>query len=103
MLRHGFIASLLLIGSFVLLTTLISIKTMAERPTSGNQIDTAFALGADESCKRVSWRRQFRLHWLDGFLLRIRKTLPFVVIDERRPPNRDVRPIIDHPPRRASC
>ena len=30
MLRHGFIASLLLIGLFVLLTTLTSFKTMAE-------------------------------------------------------------------------
>jgi hypothetical protein len=33
MFRHGFIASLLLIGSFVLLTKLTSFKTMAERPT----------------------------------------------------------------------
>ena len=38
MLRHGFIASLLLIGSFVLLTTLTSIKTMAERPTFASDI-----------------------------------------------------------------
>src|SRR6516165_12529769 len=33
MLRHGFIASLLFVGSFVLLATLTSIKTLAERPT----------------------------------------------------------------------
>jgi hypothetical protein len=38
MLRHGFIASLLLVGSFVLLTTLTSIKTMAERPTFASDI-----------------------------------------------------------------
>jgi hypothetical protein len=38
MLRHGFIASLLLIGSFVLLTTLTSIKTMAERPTFASDV-----------------------------------------------------------------
>src|SRR5215471_21236602 len=31
--RHGFIASLLLVVSFVVLATLTSIKTMAERPT----------------------------------------------------------------------
>src|SRR5215471_3115262 len=37
MLRHGFIASLLLIGSFVLLTTLTSINTMAERPTFASE------------------------------------------------------------------
>ena len=33
MLRHGFIVSLLLVRLFVLLATLISIKTLAERPT----------------------------------------------------------------------
>ena len=33
MLRHGLIASLLFVGSFVLLATLTSIKTLAERPT----------------------------------------------------------------------
>ena len=33
MLRHSFIASLLFVGSFVLLATLTSIKTLAERPT----------------------------------------------------------------------
>jgi hypothetical protein len=38
MLRHGFVASLLLVGSFVLLTTLTSIKTMAERPTFASDI-----------------------------------------------------------------
>jgi hypothetical protein len=38
MLRHGFIASLFLIGSFVLLTTLTSIKTMAERPTFASDV-----------------------------------------------------------------
>jgi hypothetical protein len=38
MLRHGFIASLLLVGSFVLLATLTSIKTMAERPTFASDI-----------------------------------------------------------------
>jgi hypothetical protein len=31
--RHGFIASLLLVVSFVVLATLTSIKTMAKRPT----------------------------------------------------------------------
>src|SRR5215475_11878646 len=38
MLRHGFIASLLLIGSFVLLTTLTSFMTMAERPTFASDV-----------------------------------------------------------------
>jgi hypothetical protein len=38
MLRHGFIASLLLVGSFVLWTTLTSIKTMAERPTFASDV-----------------------------------------------------------------
>src|SRR5512132_841779 len=38
MLRHGFIVSLLLVGSFVLLATLASIKTMAERPTFASDI-----------------------------------------------------------------
>jgi hypothetical protein len=38
MLRHGFIASLLLVGSFVLLATLTSIKTLAERPTFASDI-----------------------------------------------------------------
>ena len=38
MLRHGFVASLLLVGSFVLLATLTSIKTMAERPTFASDI-----------------------------------------------------------------
>ena len=38
MLRHGFVASLLLVGSFVLLETLTSIKTMAERPTFASDI-----------------------------------------------------------------
>jgi hypothetical protein len=38
MLRHGFIASLLLVGSFVLLATFTSIKTMAERPTFASDI-----------------------------------------------------------------
>jgi hypothetical protein len=38
MLRHGFIASLLLVGSFVLLTTLTSIKTVAERTTFASEI-----------------------------------------------------------------
>ena len=38
MLRHGFIASLVLVGSFVLLATLTSIKTMAERPTFASDI-----------------------------------------------------------------
>jgi hypothetical protein len=38
MFRHGFIASLLLIGSFVLLTTLTSFKTMAERPTFASDV-----------------------------------------------------------------
>ena len=38
MLRHGFIVSLLLVGSFVLLATLTSIKTMAERPTFASDI-----------------------------------------------------------------
>ena len=38
MLRHGFILSLLLIMSFVLLTTLTSIKTMAERPTFASHV-----------------------------------------------------------------
>jgi hypothetical protein len=38
MLRHGFIASLLLVGSFVLWTTLTSVKTMAERPTFASDI-----------------------------------------------------------------
>src|SRR6516164_2945713 len=33
MLRHGFIASLLFVSLFVLLATLPSIKTLAERPT----------------------------------------------------------------------
>src|SRR6516225_2612224 len=36
--RHGFIASLLLVGLFVLLATLTSIKTMAERPTFASDI-----------------------------------------------------------------
>src|SRR5499427_3840897 len=36
--RHGFIASLLLVVSFVLLATLASIKTMAERPTFASDI-----------------------------------------------------------------
>src|ERR1043166_2713321 len=38
MLRHGFVASLLLVGSFVLVATLTSIKTMAERPTFASAI-----------------------------------------------------------------
>ena len=38
MLRHGFIASLLLVSLFVLLATLPSIKTMAERPTFASDI-----------------------------------------------------------------
>jgi hypothetical protein len=38
MLRDGFVASLLLVGSFVLLATLTSIKTMAERPTFASDI-----------------------------------------------------------------
>src|SRR5215831_7857841 len=38
MLRHGFLASLLLVCSFVLWTTLTSIKTMAERPTFASDI-----------------------------------------------------------------
>jgi hypothetical protein len=38
MLKHGFIVSLLLVGSFVLLATLTSIKTMAERPTFASDI-----------------------------------------------------------------
>ena len=38
MLRHGFIASLLLVGSFVLVTTLASTKTLAERPTFASDI-----------------------------------------------------------------
>ena len=38
MLRHGFIVSLLLVGSFVLLATLTSIKTMAKRPTFASDI-----------------------------------------------------------------
>jgi hypothetical protein len=38
MLRHGFVASLLLVGSFVLVATLTSIKTMAERPTFASDI-----------------------------------------------------------------
>jgi len=38
MLRHGFVASLLLVGSFVVLATLTSIKTMAERPTFASDI-----------------------------------------------------------------
>jgi hypothetical protein len=36
--RHGFIASLLLVGLFVLLATLTSIRTMAERPTFASDI-----------------------------------------------------------------
>ena len=36
--RHGFIASLLLVGLFVLFATLTSIKTMAERPTFASDI-----------------------------------------------------------------
>jgi len=38
MLRHGFIASLLLVGSFVLWMTLTSIKIMAERPTFASDV-----------------------------------------------------------------
>lgn len=38
MLRHGFVASLLLVGSFVLLATFTSIKTMAKRPTFASDI-----------------------------------------------------------------
>src|SRR5262249_16994752 len=38
MLRHGFIASLLLIGSFVLLAMLTSIQTLAERPTFASDV-----------------------------------------------------------------
>jgi len=38
MLRHGFVASLLLVGSFVLVATLTSITTMAERPTFASDI-----------------------------------------------------------------
>jgi hypothetical protein len=38
MLKHGFVASLLLVGWFVLLATLSSIKTMAERPTFASDI-----------------------------------------------------------------
>ena len=38
MVRHGFIVSLLLVGSFVLLATLTSIKTMAKRPTFASDI-----------------------------------------------------------------
>ena len=36
--RHGFIASLLLVVLFVLLATLTSIKTMADRPTFASDI-----------------------------------------------------------------
>src|SRR5215475_6887857 len=36
--RHGFIASLLLVGLFVLLATLTSIKTLAERSTFASDI-----------------------------------------------------------------
>jgi hypothetical protein len=38
MLRHGFIASLLLVCSFVLLATLTSIETMAEKRTFASDI-----------------------------------------------------------------
>src|SRR5262249_9612424 len=38
MLRHGFIASVLLVILFVLLATLTSINTMAERPTFASDI-----------------------------------------------------------------
>jgi hypothetical protein len=38
MLKHGFIASLLLVSLFVLFATLTSIKTMAERPTFASDI-----------------------------------------------------------------
>ena len=38
MLRHGFVASLLLVAAFVLLATLTSIKTMPERPTFASDI-----------------------------------------------------------------
>src|SRR5262245_30349262 len=38
MLRHGFVASLLLVVSFVLLATFTSIKTMAERPTFASDV-----------------------------------------------------------------
>src|SRR5262245_23784739 len=38
MLRHGFVASLILVVSFVLLETLTSINTMAERPTFASDI-----------------------------------------------------------------
>ena len=38
MVRHGYIESLLLVGSFVLLATLTSIKTMAKRPTFASDI-----------------------------------------------------------------
>ena len=38
MLRHGFVASLLLVGLFVLFATLTSIKTMAERPTFASDV-----------------------------------------------------------------
>src|SRR5262245_38301980 len=36
--RHGFIASLLFVGSFAVLATLTSIKTMAEGPTFASDI-----------------------------------------------------------------
>jgi hypothetical protein len=38
MLRHGFVASLLLVGAFVLFATLTSIKTMAQRHTFASDI-----------------------------------------------------------------
>jgi hypothetical protein len=38
MLRNGFVVSLLFVGSFVLLATLTSIKTVAERPTFASDI-----------------------------------------------------------------
>jgi hypothetical protein len=38
MLRHGFIASLLLVSLFVLFATLTCIKTMAEGPTFASDI-----------------------------------------------------------------
>jgi hypothetical protein len=38
MLRNGFVVSLLFVGSFVLLATFTSIKTMAKRPTFASDI-----------------------------------------------------------------
>jgi hypothetical protein len=38
MLRNGFVVSLLFVGLFVLLATLISISTMAKRPTFASDV-----------------------------------------------------------------